>query len=31
VLNHISERIHALGPVLQPQGVNVEDVHAVGV
>lgn len=31
VLNHISERIHALASILQPQGANVEDVHAVGV
>lgn len=31
VLNHISERIHALALILQPQEANVEDVHAVGV
>ena len=31
VLNHISERIHALASILQPQEANVEDVHAVGV
>jgi len=31
VLNHISERIHAVASILQPQGANLEDVHVAGV